>query len=29
VEDAVFHPAGILMSIIGAIIVLYAARMFR
>jgi uncharacterized membrane protein YeaQ/YmgE (transglycosylase-associated protein family) len=28
-EGAVFHPAGILMSIIGAIIVLYVARMIR
>lgn len=29
VEGAVFHPAGILLSIIGAIIVLYVARMIR
>ena len=28
-DGAMFHPAGILMSIIGAIIVLYVARMMR
>ena len=28
-EGAAFHPAGILMSIIGAIIVLWVARMLR
>ncbi|MFS8086661.1 MAG: GlsB/YeaQ/YmgE family stress response membrane protein [Acidobacteriota bacterium] len=28
-DGAVFHPAGILMSIIGAVIVLYVARMIR
>ena len=26
-EDAVFHPAGFIMSIIGAVIVLFIARM--
>ena len=28
-DGSVFHPAGILMSIIGAMIVLYVARMIR
>ena len=28
-DGSMFHPAGIIMSIIGAIIVLYAAKMIR
>jgi uncharacterized membrane protein YeaQ/YmgE (transglycosylase-associated protein family) len=28
-EGAAFHPAGILMSIVGAVIVLWVARMLR
>ncbi len=28
-DGSMFHPAGILMSIIGAMIVLYVARMLR
>ena len=28
-DGAAFHPAGILMSIVGAIIVLYVARLMR
>ena len=28
-EGSMFHPAGILMSIVGAIIVLYVARLMR
>lgn len=28
-DGAMFHPAGIIMSIIGAVIVLYVAKMIR